>query len=197
MKYFKLTALSTLCLFIILGLEALLLMLASGALFNSITLPILNNTDFLILLIKSNVGSGLRELIAQPILILGNSSAPNEYFSALYYYPINSLFHILFATFIASQVLKKPRGLFRPLFFVASAMLLVSINYVWLAGCCGAVPGWTLDTMLLNYVFSTNVNSSARMDFYEVLYDWMTLLQILMIFISILLLQKVARHKNK
>jgi len=196
MKFFKFTALSALCLFIILGLEALLLMLASGALFNSITLPILNNTDFLILLIKSNIGSGLRELIAQPVLILGNNSAPNEYFSALYYYPINSLFHILFATFIASQALKKPLRFFRPLFFIASAMLLVSINYVWLAGCCGAVPGWTLDTMLLNYVFSTNVNSSARMDFYEVLYDWMTLLQILMIFISILLLQKVARYKK-
>ena len=196
MNFFKLTALSTLYLLIILGLEALLLMLASGALFNSITLPILNNTDFLILLIKSNIGSGLRELIAQPVLILGNSSAPNEYFAALYYYPINSLFHILFAAFIASQVLKNPVRLVRPLFFIASIMLLVSINYVWLAGCCGAIPGWTLDTMLLNYVFSTNVNSAARMDFYEVLYDWMTLLQILMIFISVLLLQMVARHKK-
>ena len=196
MNFFKLTALSVLYLLIMLGLEALLLMLASGALFNSITIPILNNTDFLILLIKSNIGSGLRELIAQPVLILGNSSAPNEYFAALYYYPINSLLHILFAIFIASQVLKKPIRLFRPLFFIASTMLLISINYVWLAGCCGAIPGWTLDTMLLNYVFSTNVNSGTRMDFYEVLYDWMTLLQILMIFISVLLLRWVSRQKK-
>ena len=196
MKFFKFTSLTALYFFILLGLESLVLMLATGAVFNSISLPILNNIDFLILLIKSNIGSGLRELIAQPVLILGNSSAPNEYLAALYYYPINSLLHILFAVFIASQVLKKPVRLIRPLFFIASAMLLVSINYVWLAGCCGAIPGWTLDTMLLNYVFSTNVNSAARMDFYEVLYDWMTLLQIIMIFISVLLLQKVSRHKK-
>ena len=196
MKFFKFTALSTLYLLIILGLEALLLMLASGALFNSITLPILNNIDFLMLLIKSNIVSGLRELITQPILIIGNSSAANEYISALYYYPVNSLLHILFAIFITSQALKKPARLFRLPFLIGSTMLLISINYVWLAGCCGAVPGWTLDTMLLNYVFSANVSSNARMDFYEVLYDWMSLLQILMIFISALLLRRVARHKK-
>ena len=196
MKFLKFTSFTALYFFILLGLESLVLMLATGTAFNSIALPILNNIDFLVLLIKSNIGSGLRELIAQPILILGNSSAPNEYFAALYYYPFNSLLHILFSVFIASQVLKKPVRLIRPIFFIASAMLLVSINYVWLAGCCGAIPGWTLDTMLLNYVFSTNVNSGARMDFYEVLYDWMTLLQILMIFISVLLLHKVARQKK-
>ncbi|MCK4742293.1 MAG: hypothetical protein KAT25_00585 [Sulfuriflexus sp.] len=196
MKFIKFTTLSILYLFIILGLEALLLMLASGALFNSITLPILNNIDFLILLIKSNIGSGLRELIAQPVLILGNSSAPNEYIAALYYYPVNSLLHILFAAFITSQVLKKPMRLIRLPFLIAGTMFLVSINYVWLAGCCGAVPGWTLDTMLLNYVFSTNVNSGTRMDFYELLYDWMTLLQIIMIFISVLLLRYATRYKK-
>lgn len=196
MKLLKFTSLTALYFFILLGLESLVLMLATGAVLNSIALPVINNIDFLMLLIKNNTVSGLSELISQPILILGKSSAPNEYFAALYYYPINSLLHILFAAFITSQVLKKPVRLIRPLFFIASTMLLVSINYVWLAGCCGAIPGWTLDTMLLNYVFSTNVNSGARMDFYEVLYDWMTLVQILMIFISVLLLQKITRHKK-
>lgn len=196
MKFFKFTALTALSLLIILGLEALLLMLATGEAFNNIALPILSNIDFLLLLIKSNISSGVRELIAQPVLIIGNSSAPGEYISALYYYPISSLLHILFAAFITLRALKRPRQLFRISFILASVMFLVSINYVWLSGCCGAVPGWTFDTMLLNYVFSRNINSATSMGIYEAVYDWMTIIQILILSISVLFLYRVSQHKK-
>jgi len=193
MTSLKFIALSTLYLLVFLGLEALILMLATGAAFNSIALPILNNLDFLLLLIKNNPGSGLRELIAQPVLIIGHRFSPNEYSSALYYYPISSLLHIAFACFVASVSLKRPLKIIRIPFLLASILLLTAINYVWLIGCCGATPGWTLDTMLLNYVLSANVNSAARMDFYEALYDWMTILQVSIIAVSVLLLRWVTR----
>jgi len=189
MSLFRFIILSILYIVILLGLESLILMLATGAAFNSIAFPILNNIDFLLLLIKNNIGSGLRELIAQPVLIIGNRSAPNEYLSALYYYPISSLLHISFACFVALRTLKKPAYLISLPFLFASMMLLLAINYVWLAGCCGATPGWTFDTMLLKYVFSTNISSTEHMNFYETLYDWMTIIQIFMILVSILLLR--------
>jgi len=195
MKFFKFIALTFLYLFILLGLESLLLMLTTGMAFNSITFPIVNNIDFLSLLIKNNIGSGLRELIMQPVLILGSISVSDDYLTALYYYPISSLLHIVFAGFIASRMLKNPTQLIRIPFIFASLLFLVSINYVWLVGCCGATPGWTLDTLLLNYVLSTNVSSGEHMSFYETLYDWMYVLQISMMLISVIWLRWLTHSK--
>ena len=192
MKFFKFIALTFLTLFILLGLESLLLMLATGTAFNSIAFPIVNNIDFLSLLIKNNLGSGLRELIMQPVLILGNISVSDEYLTALYYYPLSSLLHLIFAGFIASRMLNNPTQLIRIPFIFASLLFLVSINYVWLVGCCGATPGWTFDTLLLNYVLTTNASSGEHMDFYETLYGWMYVLQIFIMSISVIWLVKLT-----
>lgn len=197
MKTLKFTSFVILTLFTLFALESIVLMLATGTVFNSLSLPILNNLDFLILLIKNNFLSGLRELIAQPVLIIGKGATlPGEYLSALYYYPISSLLHILFASFIASLIFKKPQRLIKPLFIFSGIMFLTSINYIWLAGCCGAAPGWTFDTMLLNYVFTTNASTGLHMNLYEALYDWMTILQIIFMFVSVLLLWRVWQQKK-
>jgi len=197
MAFIKFLGLLLFYLIVILSLEALTLMLTTGTVINTISLPIFNNIDFLMLLIKNNLTSGLREFIAQPVLIIGVSATmPEEYISALYYYPFSSLLHVLFSAFITFYALKNPQQLLQPLFLVSSVLFLVSINYVWLAGCCGAVPGWTLDTMLLSYVFSTSTSSSAHMNLYETLYDWMAVLQIIILFTAVLLLRwSVSRNR--
>ena len=61
---FKIAATGTLCLASLLVLESIVLMLATGNVINHVSFPIINNLDFLLLLIKNNIGGGLRELIA-------------------------------------------------------------------------------------------------------------------------------------
>ena len=183
-------------LLLLLVLEALLLMLVTGNIFNTFALPIFNNLDFLWLLIKNNPGAGLLELISQPLLILGHSPAGvDDYSAALYYYPISSLLHLGLAWLIAARLLKTPAQLARPLFIGGALLLLLSINYVWLAGCCGAVPGWTLDTAFLYYVFESAGNPVARVQIYEDAYTWMQTGQLVVMALAGLLLWHSARHK--
>lgn len=193
MNHLKLAALATLILFILISIEALLLMLATGTVINTFALPIFSNLDFLWLLLKNNPWSGFHELISQPVFILGNAQASTSgYHSALYYYPISGLLHLGFAWLIASRFLKYRSQLVRPMFIIGSVLFLVSINYVWLAGCCGAVPGWTLDTMLLNYVLSAQGYPVARMDIYEAVYAWMQPMQLTIMALAGILLWRAS-----
>jgi len=197
MKILKFSSLTLLYLIMILSTESLLLMLTTGITINTIVFPIFNNIDFLVLLIKNNPWSGFLELVAQPVLIIGKShTAPGEYLSALYYYPFNSLLHILLAALIASRVLYAPKQILRPAFIIASLMLLLAINYVWLAACCGAIPGWTLDTVLVYYALSENVNVVSRMNVYDAIHDWMGLLQLLILAVSVIILWRVTAKRS-
>ena len=198
MKPLKLTGYTAVTLILIISVEALLLMLTTGTVINSLTLPIVNNFDFLLLLVKSNFWSGLLELTSQPVLILGHGQATaDKYLTALYYYPISSLLHIGLALLISVQLLQQPATLCRLPFIIGSVLLLVSINYVWLAGCCGAEPGWTLNTMFLNYKLSTQGSPVAYMDTYVAIYAWMQPLQIILMALSgILLWWAVFRKKG-
>jgi len=181
----------------ILSTESLLLMLTTGITINTIVFPIINNIDFLVLLIKNNPWSGFLELVAQPVLIIGKAhTTPGEYLSALYYYPFNSLLHILLAALIASRVLHAPKQILRPAFIFASLMLLLAINYVWLAACCGAIPGWTLDTVLVYYALSENVNVVSRMNVYDAIHDWMGILQLLILTVSVIILWRVTAKRS-
>ncbi|NNG14378.1 MAG: hypothetical protein HKM22_04390 [Gammaproteobacteria bacterium] len=111
--------------------------------------------------------------MSQPIFIIGHAQLSTDgYLTALYYYPISSLLHLGLAWLIASRFMKYRSQLIRPMFISGSVLLLVSINYVWLAGCCGAAPGWTLDTMFLNYALSTQGYPVTGMELYEVVYGW-------------------------
>jgi hypothetical protein len=193
MKHLKFAALATLILFILISIEALLLILATGTVFNTFTLPIFSNLDFLWLLLKNNPRSGFLELISQPVFILGHAQASTSgYLTALYYYPTSSLLHLGLALLIASRFLKHRSQLVRPMFIIGSALLLVSINYVWLAGCCGTTPGWTLDTMLLNYVLSAQGYPVAHMDIYEAVYAWMQPLQLTIMVLAGILLWRAS-----
>lgn len=157
-------------------------MLSTGSIINAIALPIFNNLDFLWLLLKSNLWSGLRELVSQPLLILGKAQASADgYTAALYYYPISSLLHLGLAGLILKRFQKQHASLLQPKFLIGSGLLLLAINYVWLAGCCGAAPGWTLDTLFLNYTLSATGYPAGRMDLYEALYGWMQPLQLISI----------------
>lgn len=184
MKYLKSASLVALTLFMILCIEALLLMLSTGSSINAIALPIFHNLDFLWLLLTHNPWSGLQVLVSQPVLVLGKAQASADgYIAALYYYPISSLLHLGLAWLIVQRHHKHRASLLRPKFLIGSGLLLLAINHVWLASCCGATPGWTLDTLFLHFALSTNGYPVTYMDLYEAVYRWMQPLQ----FISILL----------
>lgn len=171
-------------------------MLATGTLINSVTAPIFNNLDFLWLLLKSNPWSGLLELIAQPVLIIGHAQPSKDgYLAALYYYPISGLLHIGFALLLTSCFRKNRSQGIHPLFILASLLFLISINYVWLAGCCGATPGWTLDTMFLNYALSTQGYARAGMEYYEMIYRWSLPVQASLMILAAALLWKTSSKK--
>jgi hypothetical protein len=189
MKYLKLAVFTALSLCILLCIEALLLMLTTGTVVNTFAMPIFNNLDFLWLLLKNNPWNGFLELISQPVFILGHAQATaGDYLVALYYYPISSLLHLGLAWLITTCFLNCRAQLVRPLFITGSILLLVSINYVWLAGCCGAAPGWTLDTILLNYMLSAQGYPVTRMELYETIYGWMQPVQLVVMALAGILL---------
>ena len=197
MNYLKATVFTVLTLLTLLGVETLLLMLATGSVVNAVALPIFNNLDFLWLLLTNNTWSGLDELLAQPVLIIGQAqTGVDGYVTALYYYPVNSLLHLGLAWFIARSFRTYRGQLLRPTFLLGSGLLLVGINYIWLAACCGAAPGWTLDTVFLNYVFTTTGFPGARMDVYETLYAWMPGLQLVIIGLGLGLLLLAPRQRR-
>lgn len=189
MKYLKSAFLVALTLFILICIEALLLMLTTGSIINAISMPIFNNLDFLWLLLKNNLWSGLVELVSQPVLILGKAQASADgYIAALYYYPISSLLHLGLAWLIVKRFQKHHASLLRPKFLIGSGLLLLAINYVWLASCCGATPGWTLDTLFLSYALTATGYPVERMDLYEEFYGWMQPLQFIIIILAVGLL---------
>lgn len=198
MNYLKAAMFTVLTLLILLGMETLLLMLATGSGVNAVALPVFYNLDFLWLLLTNNPWSGLRELLAQPVLIIGQvQTGADGYVTALYYYPVNSLLHLGLAWFIAKRFVTFRGQLLRPSFLLGSGLLLVGINYVWLAACCGAAPGWTLDTVFLNYVFTTTGFPGARMQVYETLYAWMPALQFVIISLALTLLWLATRQRRR
>lgn len=197
MTYLKSAFLTALSLFIFVCIEALILMLATGTVINSFVMPIFSNLDFLWLLLKTNPWSGFLELVSQPVFIIGHAQVSTDgYLTALYYYPISSLLHLGLARLVASHFLKDRARLVRPLFITGSVLLLVAINYVWLAGCCGAVPGWTLDTLLLNYALSTQGYPVTGMELYETIYGWMQPLQFIIIVLAGGLLWRASSIKS-
>lgn len=197
MNYLKSATLSVLVLFILMCIEALLLILTTGFVIDSLTLPILNNLDFLWLLLKSNPWSGALQLFSQPVFILGHAQESSDgYLVALYYYPISSLLHLGLAWLIASRFLKQRSQLIRPMFITGCLLWLVAINYVWLASCCGATPGWTLETMFLHYAFSTSGYPVDRMPLYEALYNWIRPLQFVIMVLAGGLLWRASSIKS-
>jgi hypothetical protein len=181
----------------LMSIEALLLILTTGFVIDSFSLPILNNLDFLWLLLKNNPWSGALELISQPVFILGHANESSDgYLVALYYYPISSLLHLGLARLITARFLKYRSQFFRPMFITGCILLLVSINYVWLASCCGATPGWTLETMFLDYAFSTPGYPVDRMPLYEALYNWMQPLQFVIMVLAGGLLWRASSIKS-
>lgn len=197
MKYLKSAALVTLMLCLLIGIETLLLMLASGRLVNSLALPIFNNLDFLWLLLKSNPWSGLLELISQPVLIIGQAQpSADGYLAALYYYPVSSLLHLCLAGIIVTRFHAQPASLLRPRFIIGSGLLLVAINYVWLASCCGATPGWTLDTLFLHFTLTATGYPQNWMELYEAVYGWMQALQLFAIAVAGALLWRRLESKD-
>jgi len=185
MMYLKLTALTGLTLFSIVCIEMLVLMFTTGTVVNTFDQPIFNNLDFLWLLIKSNPWNGFLQLIEQPVLIIGHTgAATNDYLVALYYYPVSSLLHLGLALLITTRILKYPTLAIRAQFIIGCVLFLLPINYVWLAGCCGAKPGWTLDTLFLNFVLSTDGSPITHMDIYEVAYGWMHTLQLIIMILA-------------
>ena len=171
-------------------------MLATNNVINSFSAPIFNNLDFLWLLLNSNPWSGFLELVSQPILIIGRTAPSTDgYLTALYYYPVSGLLHIGFALLVASRFHKNRSQLIRPVFILASMLFLISINYVWLAGCCGAAPGWTLDTIFLNYALSTQGYPRMGMEFYERVYGWSQPMQISFMILACGLLWRTSSKK--
>lgn len=184
MRSLKTGALVALILFILVVVESLLLMLASGRLFNSLTVPIIDNLDFLWLLIKSSPWQGLLQLAAQPVLVFGHELAQTkDYTAALYFYPIGSLLHVLLAWMIArylfpaKQTNKKRQGMKG--FVVGLLLLLLTLPNIWLASCCGDVPGWPLDVALRQYVFAAGGDPVARLEFYETVLPFLFPLQLI------------------
>lgn len=180
----KKIGLSVLMLFMLIGIEALVLMLLSGRLFNSITFPVINNLDFLWLLLRNTPWQGLLELAGQPLLVLGHEQLlTKDYSVALYFYPLGSLLHILVAWMMVRYLFSKTRGKHTRAgmkgFVVGLLLLLLSLPAVWLASCCGDVPGWPLDVALRQYVFAVGGDAIARLSLYENLLPFLYPLQLI------------------
>ncbi len=165
----KLTGWTLLVLLALLLLESLLLMLAGGRLFNSVTVPAIANLDFLWLLLKNSPWNGIQEIFAQPVLIVGHKQGiTDDYISALYYYPLGSALHLLWAIVLASYILRKSHPGLKG-FVIGSLLLLLTLPNIWLASCCGDAPGWSADVSLRLYVFAEGGDAVSRLKFYETL----------------------------
>jgi hypothetical protein len=169
---------------VMVGVESVLLMLASGQLFNSITIPVISNLDFLWLLIKNTPWQGLLELAGQPLLVLGHEQILTEnYTVALFFYPAGALLHLLLAWLIVrylfSNTHKKGTRAGMKGFVIGLLLLLLTLPNIWLASCCGDVPGWPLDVALRQYVFAVGGDAIARLALYENLLPFLFPLQLI------------------
>lgn len=184
--------------FALISMEAIVLVFATGASINTITAPILSNLDFLWLLTKSNLHAGIVEVINQPVLIIGHSASSTQDFqSALYYYPVNSILHVGLAWLISIRITTHRSRPHKYSFIAGCALFLVTINYVWLAACCGASPGWTFDTLFLNYVMSTDGTPIQHMDIYETAYQYMLPLQLVIMIVATMMIWRGLSSDSK
>jgi len=198
MELIKRLSLTCILLLIIVSVEVVLLVAFTGAGINKLIMPIFSNLDFLWLLTKSNFHAGIIEIINQPVLIIGNATLPPaDFLSALYYYPVSSLLHIGLAWLISTRMVIHKSRPHKYSFFTGCALFLVTINYIWLAACCGASPGWTLDTIFLNYVMSSEGTPIQHMNIYDAVYRYMQPLQLLVMILASMLIWRGMSSSSK
>lgn len=174
----------------LLALESGALMLATTSMVNSLQFPLWDNRDFLFVLLKASPGQGLLELFSQPVMIIGHKASPvSDFSAALFYSPLSMLVHILLALGIAGYLARRPYK--KPLAFsIGVLLLLIVINGVWLASCCGDSPGWLVDTALRYYVFAAGGNPVERLQHYEMLLPYLLPLQALLAAIGAVLVSR-------
>jgi hypothetical protein len=190
----KLIGWTLLVLLALLLFESLLLMLTSAQLFNAVAAPAFANLDFLWLLLKNSPWNGLQEIFAQPVLIIGHKQdITDDYISALYFYPLGSLLHLLWAFMLASYVLRKPQPGIKGL-VIGSLLLLLTLPNIWLAACCGDVPGWSADVGLRLYVFAEGGDAVSRLKLYETLLPLLLPLRLIIAAVgAILIYRRLAK----
>ena len=195
MKPARFTLILLLTLFVLFDIEVLVLMLSTGTVVNKLALPVFDNLDFLWLLIKNNPWQGFVELLSQPVLIVGHQQEAGEYLAALYYYPVSSLLHLALGIIISMQLQKRAGAIKQPVYLAGIMLFLLSVNHVWLAGCCGAEPGWTLDTVFLSYVLSSSSGPLAGANIYDAIYAWSFTIRLGFLFVGLALLSYTWRAR--
>jgi len=177
---------------LIVGLEVIILTLATGYFPNQFELEIFNNLSMYLGLLKSSPLTILNLLLIQkPFIIIQNTDiTEGTQIWGLYIMPIT--FITLVALSIMVAKLRLIDGYLTKKYWIllASTLLTLSVFYLRLQSCCSASPNWVFDVFLLVRVFDPTLDTMFWQDVYLFMTPWFKSLQFIVATSALLLFYK-------